>query len=145
MLSSRVVEYPLNKVVAVLITGNINQGNASAVLSTLTHTIEVTTQEIRAADFETLLHDLGCKLVSAILCCVTNYMIYSTTAIRRSPVLANMLNAPVAKLSVGYDVDIRKNFFDAWALVHVSQSLNRHILIHGEHTLSSSRQFSKMF
>lgn len=43
-------------------------------------------------------------------------MVDGTTAIRRSTVLTDMLNAPVAELAMGDDVDVCEDFFDAGSL-----------------------------
>ncbi len=43
-------------------------------------------------------------------------MVYSTTAVSRGAVLANVLDAPVAELAVGHDIDVGKDLLDARAL-----------------------------
>lgn len=58
MLCSGVVENPLDQVVAVLITGNVNERDASPIPTALTDAIEVSAQELTAADLQTLFHNL---------------------------------------------------------------------------------------
>jgi len=116
MLRAGVGKDPLNEVVAVLVAGNVNQGDARAVHATLTHTIEVATQKLRTPNLETLLDNLGSKLVHAVLSGVADDVVDSTAAISRGTVLANVLNAPVAKLAVGHDVDVGEDLLNAGAL-----------------------------
>lgn len=116
VLWSGVVEDPLHKVVAVLITGNVNQGNARAITTTLTNPIKVTTEEVRATNLEALLHNFRRKLIRTVLSSVSNNMVDGAAAIRRGAMLANVLNAPITKLPVSNDVDVGKDFFNAGAL-----------------------------
>lgn len=46
-------------------------------------------------------------------------MVDSTVAVRESAMLADVLDAPVAELAVGDNIDAGKNFIDAWTLVIV--------------------------
>ena len=50
-------------------------------------------------------------------------MIDSAVTIRKSSVLTDVLNAPVAKLAVGNDIDASKNLIDAGALVFIKTVL----------------------
>jgi hypothetical protein len=43
-------------------------------------------------------------------------MIDGTAAVSRGTVFADMLDAPVAKLAVCHNVNVCKDFFNAWAL-----------------------------
>ena len=62
-----VSENVLDEVVAILVTRDVNQRNARAVETTLTDTIKITTEEINTPDLETLLNNLGCELIHAVL------------------------------------------------------------------------------
>jgi len=106
----------LNEIIAILVAGNVDQRNARAVETTLTDPVKVAAQKFGASDLETLLNDFGSELIHGILCSVTNDMINRTAAVGRGTVFADMLNAPVAKLAVCHDVDVGKDFFNAWAL-----------------------------
>ena len=116
VLRSGVVEDPLHQVVAVLITSNVNQGNARAITTTLTNPIKVTTEEVRATNLETLLHNFRRKLIRTVLSSVSDNMVNGAAAIRRGAMLADVLDAPVTKLPVSNDVDVGKDFFNAGAL-----------------------------
>lgn len=113
-------ENVLDQVVAVLITGNVDQGDARTIVATLTNSVEVATKEINTTNLQALLDNLGGKLVHAVLGRVANDVVNCTAAISWSAMLADVLNAPVAELSVGNNVDARKNFLDAGSLVRVS-------------------------
>lgn len=116
MLRRSVVKNPLNKVISVLVAGNVNQRNAGAVAASLANSIKISTQELGTTNLETLLHNLGGKLVGAILGGVPDDVVDGPTAVRGGAVFANVLNAPVAKLAMGHNVDIGEDFFDAGTL-----------------------------
>jgi hypothetical protein len=67
MLGIGVRENVLDQIVAILVTGDIDQWNARTVETTLTDTIKVATEEVDTTDLEALLNNLGSKLVHAIL------------------------------------------------------------------------------
>lgn len=84
-------------------------------------------------------------MVHAIFGSVAKDMVNSAATVLRNSVLANMLDAPVAELSVCNDVYASEHFVDACTLtciVSLTVSKDNAKL---NHTLSSSRQFSKMF
>lgn len=110
----------LDEIVAILVAGNVDQRNAWTVETTLADSVKVAAKKLRASDLETLLNDLGSELIHGILCSVTNDMIDSTAAVGGGTVFADMLDAPVAKLAVCHDVDVGKDFFNAWTLQYRS-------------------------
>lgn len=61
-----IVQNPLDQVIAVLVAGNINQGNSSSVTTPFTNTVQVAAEEVRASNFEALFHNLGRELVRRI-------------------------------------------------------------------------------
>ena len=119
VLRRSVVKNPLNKVVAVLVAGNINQRNAGAVAASLANSIKISTQELGTTNLETLLHNLGGKLVGAILRSVSNDVVDGPAAVRGSAVFADVLDAPVSELAMGHNVDVGENFFNAGTLVDI--------------------------
>lgn len=58
MLRIGVCEDVLNKIVAILVAGNINKRNTWAICTALTHSVQVTIQEFDTTNLETLLYDL---------------------------------------------------------------------------------------
>jgi len=106
----------LDEIIAVLIAGDVNQGNARTIKTTFTDTIEVAAEEVNTTNLEALLNNLGSKLIHAILRSIANDMVNSSAAISWSTMLADVLNAPVAKLTVGDDVNALKNLLNARAL-----------------------------
>lgn len=116
VLRGGIVENPLNKVIAVLVACNVNQGDPSSVPPAFADSIQVSAKKVCAANLQTLLDNLGCKLIGAILGGITNDVIDGTASIRWGSVLANVLNAPVAKLAMGNNINVGKNLFDARTL-----------------------------
>lgn len=106
MLWVRMSQDVLDEVVAILVAGNVDEGDAGPVNAALTDTVEIAAEKLDSSDLEALLHYLGCKLVHAVLCGISDDMVDSAAAIGRGAVLADVLNAPVAKLAMGNDVDV---------------------------------------
>ena len=106
----------LDEVVAVLIAGNVDQRDTWAINTTLTDSIKVSTKELRTTNLQTLLDYLRGKLVHRVLGGIANDMINCTAPVRRSSMLADMLDAPVAELAMRDNVDVGENFLDTWAL-----------------------------
>lgn len=116
MLGSCIVENPLNQVVAILVAGNINKWNSSAVTAALADAIKITTKKFSTPNLEAFLNNFGSELISAVLCCIPNNMVNGAAPVGRRTMLADVLNAPVSKLAVGHNVDVGKDFFDARSL-----------------------------
>jgi hypothetical protein len=106
----------LDEVVAVLVTRNVDQGNARTVKATLADAVKVTTKEINTANLEAFLDHLGGELIHAILGGIADDMVNCPAAISWGTVLANVLDAPVSKLAMGNNVNASKHLFDARAL-----------------------------
>lgn len=143
VLGRSIVENPLDEVVSVLIARNVDERDASSVAATLANSIKIASEKLGTANLETLFDDLGGKLIGTVLGGVANNMVNSSAAIRRSTMLANVLDAPVSELAMSHNVDVRQNLFDAGTLRDVSLYLLHELI--SRLTLSSSRQFSKMF
>jgi hypothetical protein len=126
-------QYVLNEVIAVLVACNfclsvtdfvetnenertINERNAWTVGTSFTNSGEVAFEKVRTSDLEAFLDDLGSKLIHAVLGSVTKDVINSVTTVRWQPMLADMLNAPVAKLSVSNNIDACEDLVDARTL-----------------------------
>lgn len=106
----------LNEIIAILVAGNVDQRNPRTVETTLADSVKVAAEKLGASDLKAFLNDLGSELIHGILRSVSNDMINGTAAVRRGTMFANMLDAPVAKLAVRHDVDVGKDFLNAWAL-----------------------------
>lgn len=113
----------LDEVVAKLITRNIDERHAWTIWAGFAHNVEISIQKVVAANFETLLHNLGCKLIHAVLRCKANHVVDGASAIGDGAMLANVLDAPVSELTVGYDVNARQDLADAWAFVFLETVL----------------------
>jgi hypothetical protein len=106
----------LDEIVAILIASNVYKRDARTVMTTLTDTIKVSSKEVGAPDFQTFLDNLGCELVHTIFRCISDDMIDRTTAVSRSTVFTDMLDAPVAELTVSDNINASEDLFNAWAL-----------------------------
>ena len=109
-------ENVLNEIVAVLITRNVDQGNTRTIETTLADTLKIATEEVNATNLETFFDDLGRKLIHAVLRGISNDMINGTTTIGWSAMFADVLNAPIAELAVGDNINAGEDFLDARTL-----------------------------
>lgn len=116
MLRIRVGEDILDEVIAILVAGDVDEGNPGAIHTAFTDTVQIAAEELGATDLETLLDNLGSKLVHRILGSVSNDMVDGTASVRRRSVLANVLDAPVTKLTVGDDIDVGEDLLNTMAL-----------------------------
>lgn len=116
MLRVGVCEDVLDEIVAVLIAGNVDQRDPGPIGSALTDAIQVSAEKLRPADLEALLNDLGGELVHAVLGGVAEDVVYGPATIARGAMLTDVLDAPVAKLAVGNNVDVGEDLFDTRAL-----------------------------
>jgi len=109
-------ENPLHEVVAVLVARDIDQGNTGSVHSSLTNSVEIPCQELDSTDLEAFLNYLGGVLIHTVLGGEADHVVHGAAAISRGAVLADMLNAPVTKLAMCDNVDVRQDFLDARTL-----------------------------
>jgi hypothetical protein len=116
MLRVGVSENVLDEVVAVLVAGDVDQWNARTIETTLTDTVKIATEEVNTTNLEALLNDLRRKLVHAVLRGIADDMVDSSAAISWGTVLADVLDAPVAKLAMSNDVDACQDLLNARAL-----------------------------
>lgn len=106
----------LDEVVAILITRNVDQGNAWTIKATLANAIKVATEEFRTTNLEALFNDLRSKLIHAVLRSVTDDVVNGAATISWSTMLADVLNAPVTELSVSNNIDSCQYFLNTRTL-----------------------------
>jgi hypothetical protein len=116
MLRVRMCQNILNEIIAVLVTSNVDKGNAWSIRTALADTVKIAAQKINTANLETLLNDLGGKLIHAVFRSISDNMVNGTAAISWCTMLANMLNAPIAKLAVSNDINAGQYLLDTWTL-----------------------------
>ena len=145
VLRSSVVENPLHKVVPILVAGDVNQRDASAIATTLADTVKIPAKKVSASNLQAFLNYLGGKLIGAVLSRVANDVVNGTATVRRTAMFADVLNTPVPKLPVSDNVNVGKDFLDARTLRPVRSRESFVNNLPGMLTLSSSRQFSKIF
>jgi hypothetical protein len=116
MLGVGVSENILDEIVSVLVTSDVDQWNARTIETALTDTVKISTEEVNTTNFETLLNDFGSKLVHAVLRGIADDMVDGSATISWSTMLADMLDAPVAKLAMSNNVNACQDLFNAGAL-----------------------------
>jgi hypothetical protein len=77
---------------------------------------EVTLEELNTTDLQTFLHNFGGKLIDAIAVRVGEDVVNDSALVWRGAMLAEMLNAPVSKLTVGDEINVGNDFLDGRAL-----------------------------
>ena len=153
-------ENPLDQVIAILIARDyfalassstrlvsaltVNERNARTFRMGGRDNCKVTVHEFDAANLQTFLHNLGSKLVDAVVVSICENVVDNAALVGWRAMLAQMLDTPVAKLTMGNEVDACDDFLDGWTLKR------KKCQVHGvtsdwQLTFSSSTQFSKMF
>ena len=90
-------------------------------MTSFTNTFKIAFQEVRTTDFEAFLDNFGGELIHAVLGGVAKHMIDGAATVLWSTVFADVLDAPIAKLPVGYNVDVVEDLIDAGTLLRVSK------------------------
>ena len=106
----------LHEVIAILVAGYVDQGDPGSVDAALADAVEIPSKKLGTSNLETLLHNLGCKLIHAVLGSIADDVVNRATTIRRGSMFTDVLDAPVAKLAMSHDVDVREDLFDAGTL-----------------------------
>lgn len=86
-------------------------------MAPLANAIKVSAEKLSVPNLEALLHYFGGKLIGAIFCCVSNYVVDGSAAVRGGSMFAYMLDAPVSKLAVSHNVNIGEDLFDTGTLL----------------------------
>ena len=109
-------ENVLDEIVAVLVAGDVDQWDARTIETAFTDSIKIAAEEVNTANLEALLNDLGCKLVHAILRSIADDMVNGSAAVSWGAMLADVLDAPVAKLPMSNDINACQDLLNARAL-----------------------------
>ena len=124
---------PLDKIIPVLVTRNcsvsaleiihgdrhtVNEWHAGTVRTSFADPFEIPAQEFITANLEALLDDFGGELVHAVLSSIAQNMFYGTATVGWCAMLADMLDAPIAKLAMSDDVDVVKHLIQTRTLWH---------------------------
>lgn len=94
----------------------VNKWHARSMSSSFADALQVAIHELWSADLQALLDHFGCELVDAIVGGEAEDMLNGAALVRWQTVFADMLNAPVAELTVGDHIDAGEDFVDAWTL-----------------------------
>jgi hypothetical protein len=121
----------------------VNQRHPWSISTPGAHARKIAVQKLGAAYLQTLLDNLRCKLIHAIVNRPKEDMLNSTASIVRSTMFANMLDTPISELAMGEHVNFGYHFFNGRSLdVLLAWSLR---MLTCFNTFSSSTQFSKIF
>lgn len=138
----------------------INQGHSRPVSTARADSREVAIQELCASYLQAFLHNFGGKLIHAVIDGVMDDMLDCATLVMGSAVLTNMLDAPVAELTVSEYINLCYDFFNGRSLFAVSIKFSAQALLASMTggaagavkswrcrclTFSSSTQFSNIF
>lgn len=135
-------ENVLDKIVAILIAGDVDERDAWTIRAPFADAVKVAVEEVGTTDLQALFDDLGRELIHAVLGSIAQDLVDGPAAVGGSTMLANVLDAPIAELTLGNDVDVRNHLVDTRALFACQWCES---FPDRARTLSSSRQFSKMF
>lgn len=95
----------------------VDQRDARTVSTPFTHTLKVALEEVSATNLEAFLDDLRGELIHAVLGSIAEDMVNGAAPIRWCSMLADMLNAPVPKLTMSNNVDAIQDLDDARTLL----------------------------
>ncbi len=107
----------LDEVVAKLIAGDVDKWHTWALGVSFADDVEVAVEEVGATNLKTLLNNLGGELIHAVFGSEADDVVGGASTIGDGAMLAEVLNAPVAELTVSNDVDACEDLVDAWTLV----------------------------
>lgn len=94
----------------------VNQGHPRSIGTTSADTIEVTIEELGTSNLQTFFHDLRGELVHTVVHRTLEDMLNGTVLVVRGAVLADVLNTPVTKLSMGHVINLLEHFFNGRSL-----------------------------
>lgn len=110
-------EDPLNEIVAILITSNVNERDTWSIWMSSGDDIEVTIKKLDATNLETLLDNFRSILVDTVAIGIDQDVIDDPTLVRRGAVLTEMLNTPIAKLAMSDKINVGDNFLNSRAFL----------------------------
>lgn len=117
LLLMSIHQYPLNEVIAVLISSNVDEWNARTIRMSRSYDRQISVEKLNAPNLETFLDNLGGILVDAVAVGVDEDVIDDSSFVRRGTVLAKMLDAPIAELSMGNEIDVGDDLLNGWSLL----------------------------
>lgn len=103
---------PLNEIVAVLIASNIDERNSWSLGMSCGNHIQIPIEKLNSANLEAFLDHLRGILVDAVAVSIDEDVVNDTSFVRWSTVLTEMLDAPVAKLSVSNEINVGNDFLN---------------------------------
>jgi hypothetical protein len=77
---------------------------------------EIAVHEFNPTDLEAFLNNLGSKLVNAVIVGIVKNVVDDTAFVRGGTMLAQVLDTPVAELTVSDKVDVCNDFLNGGAL-----------------------------
>jgi hypothetical protein len=116
LMNVSIHQNPLNEIVAVLISSNIDERNARTIRPSSSDDSKIAIQEVQSANLEALLNNLGGKLIDAVVIRVGQDVVNDATLVRGRAVLTEVLDTPVSELAVSDEINVGDYFLDSRAL-----------------------------
>lgn len=107
------------------ITLTVDKGHARTVRASFAHTLQVAIKEVPSPDLQALLNHFRGILIHAVLCGKANNVVDGAAAVSGSTVFADVLDAPVAELTVSNNINAGKDLIDAGTLFLISGILRK--------------------
>jgi hypothetical protein len=120
----------------------VDNGETRTLWVRLANATKVSLKKSWFTNLEALLDCLGGVLIHGVFGSTKYDEIDGALTILRSAVFTDVLDTPVSKLTMNDDVNAVENLVNAWALEIVS---SEKLELSTPQTLSTSKQFSKMF
>ena len=111
-----VVSVHLRQIASHLNKLTVDQRHARTVRARLADTVQIAIKKLVATNLQALFDHLGGELVHAVLGGKAKDMVDSASAVRGVSMLADVLDAPVAKLTMSDDIDAGQDLVDAGTL-----------------------------
>lgn len=117
LVSMGIHQDPLDQVVAVLIPSNVDERNAGTIWTSSGDDTQILIQELVTANLEAFLNNLGRELINAVVIRVVEDVVDNAALVRRRAVLAEVLDTPVAELTMRNEINVGDHLFDGRALL----------------------------
>lgn len=102
---------------AINITLTVDQRHAGPIRSSLADTGQVSIKEIGSSNLEALFNHFRSVLINAILGRIADNVVNGATLVAGQPILADVLDTPIPKLTSCNNIDVGQHFIDTRPLV----------------------------
>ena len=117
LVSMGIHQDPLDQVVPVLISSNVDERDAGTIWTSSGDDTQILIQELVAANLQAFLNNLGRELINAVVVRVVEDVVDNAALVWRRTVLAEVLDTPVAELTMRNEINVGDDLFDGRALL----------------------------